>query len=224
MTNKLNINNSQSYFNLTLKDRDEDDGSITVTPENAESVRYELKQVDEENDILNPRNETSYLYVVGVSPDDNELLSLLFKRGGYLTYVSNTNNSIPLFVIEEEALYRYTSHVELELTGAVSHHVAEDIRRASAANRISLTINADNWSSYNLIVSLDKLRYIIDSVTFYTESKTPEEYYQYFIELRDALSAWKMLIIFNYSSKEEYDYLLERAEVDKGQLKSRVVW
>lgn len=224
MTNKLNIKNSRNMFNLALIDREEFNDYTLVDETNLEKIKSELMELEEEDDLLNPRNETVYKFKEGTTPNDLELLELLFKRGRGMIYQSTIHRELPQHILVMLGKFRHTSYVEINLDSLIEDEDAMNIDKIAAVTRVVLTVDEDVWDTYDLINELSRVRYIIDKVIFHTDTKDAFTQYDYFDAVRDALSGWKMYINFVYNSPEEYGIMASKAQADENARKGRRVW
>jgi len=87
-----------------------------------------------------------------------------------------------------------------------------------------MSTDGDDVTAYDIMISLSDLVFDIDNLIIEFNSENYEKEYKLFNNIRDALSGWKIGIVFLSSSEEEKEYMLEHKAVDEKLKKSSTVW
>ena len=222
---RLTIGNADKIFNLNFEHVSERNSYIDVLPSNSKKIKVELKQLQEESEGLPLRDDNKYIIYHSATLDD-ELVELIFRYGGEAIYYTDT--IVPSRVMELIAENRYTASAMYSYSDGFSIDRALNVATTFSAGKTLLDIPAQDLTTFDILVELDKIKYSADGVYFYLEdlSKAGDYIaeYEWFVGLRDALSNWRMNIYMLYNTEEEREGLFELKERDSAIRKSSTVW
>lgn len=244
---RLNIHNTDKVFNLTIVQQYEQDNEVVVTLENIQEVNKDIQDRLSKQGKLKSRDNTHYI----VRYAENftiEALTHIIQYGG--SYTLETKKGISEDFLPLLADNRKNGRVSFVLQDNYSFKQVQTIVRFSEVLTVSMVIllKAGEPKSCNIIRALSQLRYRVDKVELSFPTLTKEEYlmlpnrenlyeqsnglytptvdykYRIFSELRNACSFWKMNLIMRAHSEDEYEKLVERADVDKAVRKGNLTW
>ena len=217
---RLNILNSQKIFNLTIRKPTE---LVEITIDTYLPF-YESIQgfIDDQDEFVPTRDGTNYRLWYDSDMDYNFLLSMV-EYAGSVEFV--TNSPLPVSLIDKMAKYPKNCFLTYQYKTEYNNKDIANIQQASAGVKISILLTADEQTStYEILSSLADLAFITDELVITYLGSNLDEEYNFFSEIRDALSGWKIAIIFETDSQTEEEYMLDRKEVDERMKKSSTVW
>lgn len=224
MNKRVIVGNSQKVFNLKLEHISERESYIEVMRDNSNKIKQDLKKIEAESEDFPIRDDNKYLLYQ--TPDmDAGLAQLIFKYGGEVIFYSNT--VAPDYIIELLAENRYTASVMYSLFSPLSYERALGISKTSTAGKTTVdTYLNKSMTPFDIMTSLVKARYSVDTLylDFEDSEYTPEQKYAFFNELRDAMSAWRTVIVMIYRTEEEYDIIHALGEKDKNKRVITTTW
>lgn len=218
---RLNVLNTQRIFNLNLIENN--DYVLVVDYLNYESVWNTLKaHIDSQDDIIPDRNGISYeiRYTDGI---DYGFIMDVLNYGASIDM--RTSDTIPEPIIDLMARNSKFSHATYDFKPKYSTEEVNNIQQASSAVDVDIAMTADdNTRGYDIMISMSDVVFSVDSLIIdYTGESLVKEY-ELFNEIRDALSGWKIGIVFKVGSEEEKNYMNSRKDVDEKLKKSSTVW
>lgn len=222
---RLNVYNSDKMFNLSFLPKSEDNYTL-VTSDSAEEIKQHLKEhASEQDEFLKERDDVSYL-IEDTEDRDDELVQLLFEYGGHVTYLAHS--MIPAPVIELLARNRRYATPAYRFKDDYTVLEAENVQQVSAGAKVTVRVDVTHLiTPFDVMSAMADLMFSVDTVEFRFlsgEDWTPEEKYDFFNEIRDALSGWKMGIVFVTENEEEQEYLEKRKADDSAKRKGSRVW
>lgn len=222
---KLNVYNSDKMFNLAFLPKEEENYTV-VDHLSAETVKaHLLEHAEEQDEFLKERDGVSYR-IEDADDRDDELIQLLFEYGGHITYVAH--GIIPAPVVELLARNRRYASPVYVYKGDYMLPEIENIQQVSAGSKVSIEVNVTPLlTPFELMSSLADLMFSVDIVKLRfvsAEDWTGESKYEFFNEIRDALSGWKMGIVMVTENEKEQGYLEKRKAEDSAKRKGSRVW
>lgn len=219
-TKRLNILNSQKVYNLTIE---EPADKVLVTLDNQTEIANEIADyADTQDDLFPERNGVNYkvLYETGI---DFNFLKVLVLFAEHVEVASV--KPLPLPIIDYLANFPRVVTVLYAFNPELTDKEITSIQQTSAGLKVSIDYRLTASSSpYELMSGLGDITYITDAL-YITYKGTDYAYaYEFFNSVRDALSGWKVNIIFLTKDNELKEYLLERKAEDEKVKKSLSVW
>lgn len=219
---RLNVLNTQKIFNLSVVDKN--DYTLDIKSDNYikewESLQEHIKEQD---DMLPDRNGISYdLYYDGNY--DFSFIRDVVEYGGMVNII--TSDVMPDPLIDLMARNDKFSHATYLFKTSYTTREINNIRQAASAVDVNIVMrtNGDDVTAYDIMISLSDLVFDVDNLIIEFNSEDYEKEYKLFNNIRDALSGWKIGIVFLSSNEEEKEYMLEHKAVDEKLKKSSTVW
>ncbi|AAY53369.1 hypothetical protein [Listeria phage P100plus] len=226
---RLNIYNTDRYFNMNLMKRSAIEKSIKVTRLNEKEIEEEMDKLAEGSTRFNKKNKKSYLLYQEKYTNDR-LIQKLFAHGGSVTYY--TNSIIPYYVIKHMA-QSTTSKAVYSVKKEFTEEQVKNIELTKMATTviIDVPVVVPDVSPYDVLFSLHPLKTDVDGVQFsfprlgkseiqkrhlpFYELKgkvyelRPEIKYEYVKYTQVSLSIWGMYLWLVCNSEEDFQ------EIDK---------
>ena len=217
---RLNILNSQKVFNFQIR------SPLIRTQVNINNYQdyeqYIQEFINEQDEFITDRDEVEYSLVYNQLMPYEFILSMI-EYGGKVEVV--TNESLPISLIDRMARFPRNCYITYLFKDEYTQKEIENIQQASAGLKISILLQADDSTdAYQVLTSLADIPFIIDQVIIQYNGTDYGIEYELFNDIRDALSGWKMAIIFETNNKKQKEYMLKRKEVDENIRKSSTVW
>jgi len=246
---RLNIGNTDRVFNLTLVDKSDFDYSV-VTTQTQDEITKHIEQQAKESGLLAERDDKHYL--IFKSPLANDSLNQnLFRYGGQVTYYSD--GVVPYPIVQLLSENRKFSKVCYQFKKQYDIEEIKNVNLVAMAGTVvlDLPIVYSQMTPYQVLVSLFDLRYKVDRVElafpalsvedvegnpslreFYIQSESDSatyelksEYkYEFFDEIRDSLSSWKMNVFLICDNEKDHKRLAKLQEVDSKKRKGSSIW
>lgn len=240
---RLNVYNSDKIFNLDFTNNRRMDEYISVNPVNQQELLDELEAYDKtQDDLVKLRTDKKYLITKNPVISDR-LIKLIFQYGDDVVYYSamttTSKVTVPVYITTLLALNVHNSHLIVPYRNHYTQPELDSIQQASASCPVTITIPIKHkiTTPYDVMVALYPLAFSIDKVELTFEKGDPKDpnydkhgylkpelMYDFFDEVRNALSGWKMGIVMEANTDEALDYLTDRKAYDKSQRKGSRVW
>ena len=217
---RLNVYNSQKIFNFKIR---EPLVRKKVTIDNYKEVDKALLQFIGEQDEFIPERDSEE-YRVYYNPDmPYDFLIRLIDYGGLVEVI--TTSSLPISLIDKMVSFPRNCFVTYTVKDEYTEKEIMNIQQSSAGLKTSIYIETDDdVDSYTILTSLADIPFIIDQVIIRYRGHDYGIQYEMFNDIRDALSGWKMAIVFETWDKKQRKYMIKRKEVDEKIRKSSTVW
>lgn len=219
-TKRLNILNSQKVYNLSIRYPEE---QVLTTVESQGEVANDIADYADTQDELFPeRNGVSYKVIYETGIDFNFLKALVLFSEHVDIYAEEP---LPLPIIDYIAAYPRVVSVVYSFKHELSNKDITSIQQTSAgvSTSVSYTLSKES-SAYELMTELSDVAYITDNLYIDYKDNDYEYAYNFFNDIRDALSGWKINIVFVTKDEQLKEYLLLRKAEDEKIKKSLSVW
>ena len=218
---RLNVLNTQRIFNLTLVDKN--DYVLDIDSSNYSIYWEKLKvHIDNQDDIIPDRDGISYAIHYTDNIDYGFILDVL-NYGADINVI--TSSTIPEPIIDAMAHNDKVSHATYKFKNKYTTSEVSNIQQSSSAVDVDITMEAnDSTRGYDIMVSLSDVVFSVDNLIINYVGSDLDREYELFNEIRDALSGWKIGIVFSVNSEEEKDYMDSRKNVDEKLKKSSTIW
>lgn len=242
-TRRLNVYNSDKIFNLTFTNNRRLNDFISVNPVNQDELLEELEAYDKtQDDLVKIRTDKKYL--IARNPVINDrLIALIFKYGAEIVYFSAMSDrsgvQIPVYITELLAKNVRNAYLVVPYRKEYTQKEIESIQRASTSCQVTITVEIEYGvtTPYEVMRALFPLAFDIDKVELTFQGGNPKDpdydkhgylqpklMYDFFDEVRNALSGWKMGIVMEANTDEALEYLENRKAFDYSQKKGSRVW
>lgn len=217
---RLNVYNSQKMFNLTLR---EPIVREKVTLENYDIFDKVITEFIEGQDEFIPERDDKEYRVYYNQEIPYEFILKLVDYGGIVEII--TDESLPISLIDKMVSFPRNCFVTYTFKEEYTEKEISNIQQSSAGLKTSIYIETDDSvDSYTILTSLADIPFIIDQVIIRYRGHDYDIEYEMFNDIRDALSGWKMSIVFETWDKKQKKYMTKRKEVDEKIRKSSTVW
>lgn len=221
---RLNINNTDRYFNIQLMLKDEIENKIKVNRLNENEIEEEMNALaGQSTRRMNAKNDKSYILYQEKYNNDT-LIHKLLKYAGAVTYYSTT--IVPYYVTKELAK-NLNSEVVYPVKPHYEKREIENIQMNFTACPVSLDcpIVIPDVSPYDILFAVHPLKTSVDKIkisfpqlsekevkprhkAYYHKvgnhyEVLPQVKYNYFKYIQTSLSLWKMNIWLVCDSKED---------------------
>lgn len=218
---RLNVLNTQRIFNLTLIEKN--DYVLDVSEDNYMSAWDKLAEhISQQDDLIPDRDGISYSihYTSGI---DYGFLVDALNYGANINIV--TEGIIPEPLIDVMAHNDKVSHATYIFKPKYTTSEINNIQQAASAVDVDIVMDAyDTTRGYDIMISLSDVVFSVDNLIIHYKGDSLDREYELFNEIRDALSGWKIGIVYSVSSEIEKDYMNSRKKVDERLKKSSTVW
>lgn len=231
---RLNINNTDRYFNIQLMLKDDITNKIKVTRLNEDEIEQEMDELAEKSTRrMNAKNDKSYILYQEKYNNDT-LIHKLLNYAGSVTYYSTT--IVPYYVTRELAK-NLQSEVVYPVKPYYEPREIENIQMNFTACPVSLDcpVVIPDISPYDILFAVHPLKTSVDKIRISFPALLPEEIqprhkefyykagdhyevlphvkYRYFKYIQTSLSLWKMniwLVCDSEEDKEEIQKLIDK--------------
>lgn len=238
---RLNIYNSNRYYNVHLVLEDDIKKFIPVTKLNEEAIEEKMDELKELSTIGNRKDNEHYL-LFNEDFNNDTLIKKLFDHGGQVDFYTQT--TVPYYIIERLSK-RLNSRALFYIRKSFSKKEIENVQLTFTACPvvIDIPIVLPDTNPYDILMALHDLKASVDRVQFSfprlnVEDMTPnrakyyrkegEQYtlkpkfrYAFFKYIQNSLSIWAMnidLVCYSVKDYNEMNYLINN---DKRQRSSQ---
>lgn len=222
---RLNIGNTDRYFNIQLVKREDIGKKIKVTRLNEEEIEKNMDLLAARSHRMKVKDNNEYLIYQETYTND-KLIQKIINHGGRVSYY--TDSIVPYYVLEQLSR-NLKSEVIYSLRPSFTSREIENIELSAMATPVTLDIPIvlPDMSPYDLLFILHPLKTNVDSaqISFppLQKSEMKKRHYKYYHRVNDhyemkpkykyaffkyvqtSLSIWKMNIFLVCDSDEDYD-------------------
>lgn len=227
---RLNIYNTDRYFNINLMKRDDIEGKIKVNRLNEQDIEAEMDELaSQSSPRIAVRDEKSYILYQEKYTNDR-LIAKVLKHGGSVTYYSDT--IVPYYILKELAR-NLTSEVVYPTKPNYSQREIENIQMSFTACPVIVDcpVVVPDISPYDVLFAMHPLKTNVDKIQisfpwltadelqprhikYYQEvgdhyELKPKYKYDFFKYVQTSLSIWAMNIWLVCDSNTDYDAVNE---------------
>lgn len=217
---RLNVLNTQKVFNLEVR---EPKDFILVDVSNYKNIEKQLDKFIEKQDELIPERDNKTYRLIYTEAIDFQFVKKLANYAERLSVVYSDLLPVPLI----DYIGKFPRNIDTikVFKEEYSEKEVSNIQQISAALKVSVQHNLeDGENSYAVLSALADVPYIVDELVINYQGKDYKYLYDFFNDIRDPLSGWKVNIIFETASSKQKKYLLERKREDEKEKKSSTVW
>lgn len=221
---RLNIYNTDRYFNINLMKRSDITKKIKVTRLNEKEIEKEMDSLAEQSRRMPKRNDKAYILYQEKYTNDT-LMHKLFKHGGSVTYYTDT--IVPYYVLKELAR-NLTSEVVYPTKAHYENREIENVQLSFTACPVTIDcpVVVPDISPYDILFAVHPLKTNVDKIQisfpWLTETEIqdrhrkyyhkvadhyellPKYKYEYFKYVQTSLSIWAMNIWLVCDSDQDY--------------------
>ncbi len=236
---KLNIYNSDRYFNFHLSMKDSVADYIKVTSIVEEELLQAMNKLEEQSKELAIPIKDRKHYIIFNTPDSNDLLiSKLFQYGGTVDYY--TDKMVPYYVLKELA-NRTNGTAIYNLKSQYTDEEIVNIQLTFTACPVTVSVPVvfPDINPYDVLFALHDLKTNVDTVQFEFPRLSASEMtadrqkyyvkvgalyevkakykYKFFKKVQTSLSIWAMHIYMVCNTVDDYNRLRTLAEKDSNK-------
>lgn len=221
---RLNIYNTDRYFNINLMKRSDIASKIKVTRLNEKEIEKDMDSLAEQSHRLPVKDNKSYILYQEKYTNDT-LIQKLLTHGGSVSYYTNT--IVPYYILKELAR-NLTSEVVYPTKTHYENREIENIQLSFTACPVTIDcpVVVPDISPYDILFALHPLKTNVDKIQisfpWLAESEIqerhkkyyhkvqdhyelkPEIKYEYFKYVQTSLSIWAMNIWLVCDSDQDY--------------------
>ncbi|QPW37239.1 hypothetical protein GMNKNHGO_00017 [Enterococcus phage vB_Efa29212_3e] len=248
---RLNIYNTDRYFNINLMKKEDIARKIKVNRLNEEEIEREMDELAS-NPLKTPigymdrTNEKSYILYQEKYTNDR-LIQKLFKHAGSVSYYTDT--IVPYYIIEQISK-NLTSEVIYPTKNSYENREIENVQLAFTACPVTIDcpVVLPDVSPYDVLFALHPLKTNVDKIQISFPCLTEEEFdtrheeyyhkvgshyevkseykYKFFKYVQTSLSIWAMNIWLVCDSDEDYnkiDRYIQKEKIKRNANRERAL-
>lgn len=237
-TKRLNIYNTDRYFNINLMKRSDITEKIKVNRLNEKTVEAEMDELASKSPSrFALRDDKAYILYQELYTNDT-LIAKVLKHGGSVSYYTDT--VVPYYVLKDLAK-NLTSEVVYPTKPSYSHKEIENIQQSFMACPVIIDcpVVLPDMSPYDVLFALHPLKTNVDKVQISFPCLQPDEFqarheryyhkvgnhyellpkykYEFFKYVQTSLSIWAMNIWLVCDSDEDYNAVNEYIEKEQAK-------
>lgn len=185
---RLNIYNTDRYFNIRLMKREDISNKVKVTRLNEDEILKEMNQLEEESSPRIPKRDNKSYIVYQEKYTDDTVVAKILNHAGAVTYY--TEGIVPYYTLKSLAK-NVTSEAMYQAKKEYSKKEIENIQMSFSACPvvIDLPIVIPDISPYDVLFSLHPLKTNVDRVQisfpWLRKEEVQERHKQYYTWVED---------------------------------------